>query len=142
MLLIPLDAAIAPLGSLGNGLRLGALVGVILLVGLGASTAYLIPWSLLPDAIDADPEKPAGQYSAWMVFTQKICISFALFFFGNLMSFSGYVASRGMLQPDSALLAIRLCMGIIPAVMVVLGLVVMRRWPEKGLPLQAHPTTP
>ena len=26
----------------------------ILLVGLGASTAYLIPWSLLPDAIDAD----------------------------------------------------------------------------------------
>ena len=142
MLLIPLDAAIAPLGSLGNGLRLGALVGVILLVGLGASTAYLIPWSLLPDAIDADPEKPAGQYSAWMVFTQKICISFALFFFGNLMSFSGYVASRGMLQPDSALLAIRLCMGIIPAVMVVLGLVVMRRWPEKGLHLQAHPTTP
>ena len=142
MLLIPLDAAIAPLGSLGNGLRLGALVGVILLVGLGASTAYLIPWSLLPDAIDADPEKPAGQYSAWMVFTQKICISFALFFFGNLMSFSGYVASRGMLQPDSALLAFRLCMGIIPAVMVVLGLVVMRRWPEKGLHLQAHPTTP
>ena len=142
MLLIPLDAAIAPLGSLGNGLRLGALVGVILLVGLGASTAYLIPWSLLPDAIDADPEKPAGQYSAWMVFTQKICISFALFFFGNLMSFSGYVASRGMLQPDSALLAIRLCMGIIPAVMVVLGLVVMRRWPEKDLHLQAHPTTP
>ena len=142
MLLIPLDAAIAPLGSLGNGLRLAALVGVILLVGLGASTAYLIPWSLLPDAIDADPEKPAGQYSAWMVFTQKICISFALFFFGNLMSFSGYVASRGMLQPDSALLAIRLCMGIIPAVLVVLGLVVMRRWPEKGLHLQPHPTAP
>ena len=142
MLLIPLDAAIAPLGSLGNGLRLATLVGVILLVGLGASTAYLIPWSLLPDAIDADPEKPAGQYSAWMVFTQKICISFALFFFGNLMSFSGYVASRGMLQPDSALLAIRLCMGIIPAVLVVLGLVVMRRWPEKGLHLQSHPTTP
>jgi GPH family glycoside/pentoside/hexuronide:cation symporter len=24
-------------------------------------------------------------------------------------------------------------MGIIPAVLVVLGLVVMRRWPEKGL---------
>jgi GPH family glycoside/pentoside/hexuronide:cation symporter len=75
-----------------------------------------------------------------MVFTQKICISFALFFFGNLMSLSGYVASRGMLQPDSALVAIRLCMGIIPAVLVVLGLVVMRRWPEKGLHLQHHPS--
>ena len=140
MVLAPLDAAIAPLGSLGNGLRLSLLVATILLVGLGASTAYLIPWALLPDAIDADPEKPAGQYSAWMVFTQKICISFALFFFGNLMSFSGYVASRGMVQPDSALLAIRLCMGIIPAVLVVLGLVVMRRWPDKGLHLQHLPS--
>ena len=140
MLLAPLDAAISPLGSAGNGLRLALLIGAMLLVGLGASTAYLIPWALLPDAIDADPEKPAGQYSAWMVFTQKICISFALFFFGNLMSLSGYVASRGMLQPGSALVAIRLCMGIIPAVLVVLGLVVMRRWPEKGLHLQHHPS--
>jgi GPH family glycoside/pentoside/hexuronide:cation symporter len=139
MLLIPLDTAIAPLGSLANGLRLASLVGAILLVGLGASTAYLIPWALLPDAIDADPEKPAGQYSAWMVFTQKICISFALFFFGNLMSLSGYEASRGIVQPDSALVAIRLCMGIIPAVLVVLGLVVMRHWPEKGLHLQHQP---
>ena len=139
MVLIPLDASIAPLGSLANGLRLAALVAAILLVGFGASTAYLIPWALLPDAIDADPEKPAGQYSAWMVFTQKICISFALFFFGNLMSLSGYVASRGMVQPDSALLAIRLCMGIIPAVLVVLGLVVMRRWPDRGLHRQPRP---
>jgi GPH family glycoside/pentoside/hexuronide:cation symporter len=91
----------------------------------------LIPWSLLPDAIDADPEKPAGLYSALMVFTQKICISFALFFFGNLMSLSGYVAAHGIMQPGSALLAIRLCMGVIPATLVVLGLVVIRRWPER-----------
>jgi len=111
-------------------------------VGLGASTAYLIPWSLLPDAIDADPEKPAGVYSAWMVFTQKICISFALFFFGNLMSLSGYVATKGVEQPQSALVAIRLCMGLIPATLVVLGLVVMRRWPERGLHLLGRGTTP
>jgi GPH family glycoside/pentoside/hexuronide:cation symporter len=29
-------------------------------------------------------------------------------------------------------------MGLIPAVLVVLGLVIMRRWPERGLHLQAH----
>lgn len=139
MVLLPLDASIAPLGSALNGLRLTLLIGSILVVGLGASTAFLLPWALLPDAIDADPEKPAGQYTSWMVFTQKICISFALFFFGNLMSLSGYVASRGMVQPDSALLAIRLCMGIIPAVLVVLGLVVMRRWPDRGLHRQPRP---
>ena len=142
MVLLPLDPAVAPTGSLANLVRLICLIGTILLVGLGASTAYLIPWALLPDAIDADPEKPAGIYSAWMVFTQKICISFALFFFGNLMSLSGYVATRGIDQPTSALLAIRLCMGLIPATLVVLGLVVMRRWPERGAHLLQRPNQP
>jgi GPH family glycoside/pentoside/hexuronide:cation symporter len=132
MVLVPLDLGVAPAGSLSNLIRLAMLLATILVVGLGASCAYLIPWALLPDAIDADPEKPAGVYSAWMVFTQKICISFALFFFGNLMSLSGYVANRGVFQPPSALLAIRLCMGLIPATLLVLALVVMRRWPERG----------
>jgi GPH family glycoside/pentoside/hexuronide:cation symporter len=135
MVVLPLDPAISPTGSLGNLLRLALLLGAILLVGLGASTAYLIPWSLLPDAIDADPERPAGLFSAWMVLGQKLCISGALFLFGNVMSFSGYEPSRGILQPDSALLAIRLCMGLIPALLVVLGLVIMRHWPERGLHL-------
>jgi GPH family glycoside/pentoside/hexuronide:cation symporter len=133
MLLVPLDASFGPTGSTTNLIRLGLLVVTILVVGLGASTAYLIPWALLPDAIDADPERPAGLFSAWMVFAQKICISFALYFFGQLMSLSGYQAAQKMLQPDSALVAIRLCMGLIPAMLVVLGLVVMRRWPERGL---------
>jgi len=136
MVLIPLDANLSPLGSTTNGLRLAALVAAIVVVGLGASTAYLIPWALLPDAIDADPDKPAGLYSAWMVFTQKICISLALFSFGNLMSLSGYVAANGIAQPAGALMAIRLCMGMIPASLVLLGLLVMRRWPERGLHLQ------
>jgi GPH family glycoside/pentoside/hexuronide:cation symporter len=139
MVLVPLDADLSPVGSAANALRLAALLIAIMVVGVGASTAYLIPWALLPDAIDADPEKPAGLYSAWMVFTQKICISLALFSFGNLMSLSGYVAARGIVQPDSALIAIRLCMGLIPATLVVLGLVVMRRWPERGLHLLQAP---
>jgi GPH family glycoside/pentoside/hexuronide:cation symporter len=133
MLLLPLNAELSPTGSVANLVSLTLLVITIVTVGLGASTAYLIPWSLLPDAIDADPEKPAGLYSAWMVFAQKICISFALFFFGQLMSLSGYVAAHKILQPGSALLSIRLCMGLIPAVLVVLGLVVVRRWPERSL---------
>jgi GPH family glycoside/pentoside/hexuronide:cation symporter len=132
MLLPPLQASVAPLGDLSNLLRLGLLLATIMVAGIGASSAYLIPWALLPDAIDADPERPAGQYSAWMVLGQKLCISLALFFFGNLMSVSGYVAAANSSQPASALVAIRLCMGLIPALLVVLGLVVMRRWPGRA----------
>ncbi|MCU0529606.1 MAG: MFS transporter [Cyanobium sp. Prado107] len=131
MVLPPLNPDVAPIGSPGNSLRLALLIVTIVLAGLGASTAYLIPWSLLPDAIDADPEKPAGQYSAWMVLGQKLCISVALFFFGNLLSLSGYQAAQLSDQPLSAVVAIRLSMGVIPATLVVLGLVVMRRWPHR-----------
>ena len=134
MVLQPLEAGSAAFGSLANGLRMVALLLTIVLAGMGAATAYLIPWSLLPDAIDADPERPAGQYSAWMVLAQKVCISAVITLLGALLSATGYRESlASTAQPDSALLAIRLCMGIIPAVLVVLGLVVMRRWPEKGL---------
>jgi GPH family glycoside/pentoside/hexuronide:cation symporter len=90
---------------------------------------------LLPDAIDADPEKPAGLYTAWMVVIQKFGIGLSVFLLGNILTFSGYkactIASR---LPPSALTTIRLCMGLIPAVMVVLGLLIMRRWPRRAHP--------
>jgi GPH family glycoside/pentoside/hexuronide:cation symporter len=137
MVLQPLNSSL-PLLATGNLLKLILLVVTIVLAGIGASTAYLIPWSLLPDAIDADPEKPAGQYSAWMVLAQKVCISVVIALLGMVLSASGYdEALANTAQPASALVAIRLCMGIIPAVLVVLGLVVTRRWPERGLHLQA-----
>jgi len=137
MVLQPLNSSL-PLLATGNLLKLVLLVVTIVLAGIGASTAYLIPWSLLPDAIDADPEKPAGQYSAWMVLAQKVCISVVIALLGMVLSASGYdEALANTAQPASALVAIRLCMGIIPAVLVVLGLVVTRRWPERGLHLQA-----
>ena len=134
MVLQPLDSGAATYAIPGNGLKLLALLGTIVVAGVGASTAYLIPWSLLPDAIDADPEKPAGQYSAWMVLAQKVCISVVISLLGALLTASGYSeALASSAQPTSAITTIRLCMGLIPAVLVVLGLLVMRRWPEKGL---------
>ena len=93
-------------------MQLLPLVGLISLVGIGAATAYLIPWSLLPDAIDADPGKPAGLYTAWMVFGQKLIIGLTMSVFGSLLSLTGYISAEecsGALsfiaQPDSAVLA-------------------------------------
>ena len=127
-------------------LELLPLVALIVLVGVGAATAYLIPWSLLPDAIDADPGKPAGMYTAWMVFGQKLIIGLTMSVFGSLLSLTGYISAKGgncsgalsfIEQPDSALLAIRLCMGAVPALLVLIGLWVMRGWPERGAHLNA-----
>ena len=134
-----------PLGADPGWMELLPLGLLIALLGVGAATAYLIPWSLLPDAIDADPSKPAGLYTAWMVFGQKLIIGLTMSVFGSLLSLTGYISARGgncsgalsfIEQPDSALLAIRLCMGLFPAILVFFGLVVMRGWPDRGAHLQ------
>ena len=138
-----LSMIIPPVKDSGS-MALIPVVMLILLVGLGASTAYLIPWSLLPDAIDADPSHPAGLYTAWMVLGQKVIIGLSMSVFGTFLQLAGYVSTKnsdGALnfveQPQSALIFIRLCMGLIPAVLVVMGLVVMRRWPDRGAHLQS-----
>ncbi len=125
------------IGTLIN-VQMLPLIGTIIVVGFGASTAYLIPWSLLPDAVDADPDKPAGIYTAWMVLIQKIGIGLSIQLLGILLSISGYQSATNcsgaltfLEQPQSALLTVRLCMGLIPALLVIIGLRGMKGWPDR-----------
>ncbi len=138
-----LSTIFPPMQNGGTTGELIPLIGLIMLVGLGASTAYLIPWSLLPDAIDADPTHPAGLYTAWMVFGQKLIIGVSMSMFGALLQLTGYISTEmcdGALsfieQPQNALLAIRMSMGLIPAILVMVGLIVIRHWPDRGAHLQ------
>ena len=117
-------------------IKMSVLFITILFVGFGASTAYLIPWSLLPDAIDNDPEKAAGIYTAWMVLCQKLGIALSVGLFGYLLTFTGFKegACQEMIditQPDSALLTVRICMGLIPSILVYWGLLIMRDWKDR-----------
>ena len=116
------------------------LIVIICLIGIGASTAYLIPWSLLPDAIDEDPEKPAGLYTAWMVLIQKIGIGLSVQVLGLLLYISGYQScfvdnsTLNIIEQSSlAQLTIRLCIGFIPSLLVIVGLFIMRKWDQKLL---------
>ena len=124
----------AQMGGVWQGLFLALLVLTIALLGLGGSTAFLIPWSLLPDAIDADPDHPAGFYTAWMVLVQKFGIGLGIFGLGIVLELSGYLADQGVDQPDRAVAMIRLCISVVPAILIALGLIVMRRWPRQREP--------
>jgi len=113
------------------------LIFVICLIGIGASTAYLIPWSLLPDAIDEDPHKSAGIYTAWMVLIQKIGIGISVQLLGILLSLSGYKvinncdSSDCFEQTELTQITIRLCIGFIPSLLIISGLFVMKEWDKK-----------
>jgi len=119
-----------------DSIKMFILFLTILFVGFGASTAYLIPWSLLPDAIDHDPEKAAGIYTAWMVLCQKLGIALSVGLFGYLLTLTGFkqAACQGLIditQPNSALVTVRICMGLIPSILVYCGLLIMRKWDQE-----------
>ncbi len=120
-----------------ESLKMLFLLITILFLGFGASTAYLIPWSLLPDAVDADPDKPAGIYTAWMVLIQKIGIGLSVQLLGVLLTFAGYRSSFDCIalaecteQSATAITTIRICMGLIPSLFVVFGLFIMKGWTD------------
>ena len=66
-------------------------------------------------------------YTAWMVLIQKIGLGFRIELLGVILSLSGYQSAENcsgamtfIQQPESAIFAIRLCMGLIPALLVII----------------------
>lgn len=107
------------------------------IAGFGVSTAYLIPWSMMPDVIELDElrtgQRREGIFYGFMILLQKVGLALGLFFVGQALEWAGFVASTpGQAvpqQPDSALLAIRLAIGPLPTICLILGLVLAYFYP-------------
>jgi GPH family glycoside/pentoside/hexuronide:cation symporter len=101
------------------------------IVGIGLSTAYLVPWSMLPDVLDLDElntgQRREGIFCGLVVQLQKIAVAIALFLVGKILDWAGFIPTApGQLppaQPESAMMAIRLLIGPVPALVLVFGLV-------------------
>jgi glycoside/pentoside/hexuronide:cation symporter, GPH family len=107
-----------------------------IIAGFGVSTAYLIPWSMVPDVIDLDElqtgQRREGVFYGFMVLLQKFGLALGLFVVGNVLDWSGFIEATGDTipqQPDSALLAIRLLTGPVPAVLLLCGAVLAYFYP-------------
>ncbi|WOB41899.1 MFS transporter [Thermoleptolyngbya oregonensis NK1-22] len=101
-----------------------------ILAGMGVSTAYLIPWSMVPDVIDLDElhtgQRREGVFYSFMVFLQKMGLAIALFLVGLALDAAGFIESTAgeptPIQPASALTAIRVMIGPLPAIVLLLGI--------------------
>ncbi len=104
---------------------------LVALAGVGVSTAHVIPWSMIPDCIEYDElrtgRRREGQHYGFMTFAQKTASSGAIFVTGLVLETSGYVA--GAAQPESALTAMRVLLGPVPALVFVLGMVALAFYP-------------
>ncbi len=114
---------------------------------IGVALGFLIPWSLLPDVVDEDElrtgKRREGIFYGFFVFLQKLGISLGLFFQGQVLEWAGYIPEvNGVaaVQPESALLAIRVMVSIVPIVLLLISMVVVARYPitrEKLAEIQA-----
>ena len=108
-----------------------------IMAGLGVSVAYLIPWSMIPDVVDADElntgQRREGVYYSFMVLLQKFSLALALLLVSQALSFAGYIEqlSGGEIpvQPESALLAIRVAIAPLPTLFLIVGLILTYFYP-------------
>jgi glycoside/pentoside/hexuronide:cation symporter, GPH family len=112
--------------TLGPGTGLAGIMVLCVLAGIGVGSAHVLPWSILPDAVEWDEwktgERHEGTFYSLVTLGQKVASSAAIPLALVLLGALGYTGGATS-QPDSAILAIRLIMGPIPAVLLGLGIV-------------------
>ena len=105
--------------------------------GLGYGAANAIPWAIVADVIEADElqtgRRREGVYYGFLVFFRKLASALAVLVVGELLSAAGYVSSQQgsafIQQPESALLAMRFVVGVLPVLMLLLAIIAAWRYP-------------
>ncbi|HEY9295880.1 MAG TPA: MFS transporter, partial [Phormidium sp.] len=107
------------------------------MAGFGVSTAYLIPWSMLPDVIELDElrtgQRREGIYYSFVVLLQKVCLAIAVFLVLKSLDWAGYLKpvanNPSPIQPESVQFAIRLAIGPLPTLALIVGLILTYFYP-------------
>ncbi|MEM9805006.1 MAG: MFS transporter [Cyanobacteria bacterium P01_D01_bin.56] len=112
--------------------QLGALYLLCILASFGVATAYVVPWSILPDVIELNEletgQRSEGAFYAFMTLLQKVGLAAGIFLVSLALETSGFV-KEAVEQPEAALLAIRFFMGPVPLALLVCGLILAYFYP-------------
>jgi GPH family glycoside/pentoside/hexuronide:cation symporter len=102
------------------------------LAGIGVAAAHVLPWSIIPDAIEFGEmqtgERHEGMFYSLITLAQKVAVSIALPLALLVLNYSGYVANSSV-QPASAVNGIRIVAGPIPAVLLGMGILFAALYP-------------
>lgn len=101
---------------------------LIIFIAFGVSAAHVMPHTLIPDCIDygtmISRKKTEGVYYGLVTFFHKMGVAVVIWISGIILDVTGYVNPEiygQAVQPDSALLAIRIMQGPVPAVILIFG---------------------
>ncbi|MEO1246711.1 MAG: MFS transporter [Pseudomonadota bacterium] len=97
----------------------------------GLAAVGVLFWSMLPDAVDRpDAKRPAGGEAAFFglaTFIQKVSIGLSAWLLGLGLSYAGFVP--GGAQSASTVVSIKSWMTLVPAALMCLSWLAMRRYP-------------
>jgi len=120
-----LAAVLLVMISLTPATPLSWILVLCVLAGIGVSAAHVMPWAIIPDAIEYDELKTGrrheGMFYSLISLTQKVASSFAIPLALLVLDATGYIPNSAS-QPPSAELGIRTVTGPIPALMICLGI--------------------
>jgi GPH family glycoside/pentoside/hexuronide:cation symporter len=97
-----------------------------ILAGFGVGAVQVLPWSMLPDAIEVDElntgARHEGMFYSLVLLLRKFAPSLALPLALLVMEWSGYVSGAAQ-QPVSAIRAVKILTGPVPAILLMVGVV-------------------
>ena len=102
--------------------------------GIGYGAANATPWAIVADIIEEDEwhsgQRREGVYSAYLVTFRKIATAFAVgLLVPQVLSATGFIEGAAATQPPAAVLALRIFMGVVPAVLLILSMFAAARYP-------------
>ena len=110
-------------------------------MGIGGGGTFLLTQAMLPDIMEYDRlmmgERREGMFAGVFVFVEKVAGAVGVAFVGVFLQVMGYVKSTAgvaVVQPASAILALYVCVSILPMLLCVAAAAVMTRYdlsPEK-----------
>ncbi len=118
--------------TLNQASPLPLILFMCLLAGIGVGAAHVLPWAIIPDAIEWDEwqtgERHEGTFYSLITLAQKVASSIAIPLALLVLDATGYIPNAAQ-QPESAVWGIRIVIGPIPAILLTAGIIFAIKYP-------------
>jgi glycoside/pentoside/hexuronide:cation symporter, GPH family len=124
---------LAVLSALPSDVDRTLVIVIAALAGFGVSAAHVVPNSILPDGIEWEElrtgSRREGFFFGVVSLLNKVGTSVAVPWVALVLAASGFAESRGADQLPGTLTALRLLVGLVPAVLLAIGVAAAAAYP-------------
>jgi GPH family glycoside/pentoside/hexuronide:cation symporter len=111
---------------------LWGVLALCILAGIGVSAAHVLPWAIIPDAIEVDQletgNRHEGMFYSLIILANKIAQSVAIPAMLLVLDWTNYDGTAAV-QTREAVNGIRLVVGPLPAALLILGIIFALTYP-------------